>query len=89
MDDELLSGPVPPRATRAEPAELSDRVAMGRALWRELVIGFAAQLGELRLGFTQLAALYALVDTGPRRSRTSPTRSADRSPRPAASWTAW
>ena len=29
---------------------------MGRALWRELVIGFAGQLGELRLGFTQLAA---------------------------------
>ena len=37
---------------------------MGRALWRELVIGFAAQLGELRLGFTQLAALYVLADTG-------------------------
>ena len=35
---------------------------MGRALWRELVIGFAVQLGELRLGFTQLAALYVLSD---------------------------
>ena len=35
---------------------------MGRALWRELVIGFACQLGELRLGFTQLAALYVLAD---------------------------
>ena len=35
---------------------------MGRALWRELVIGFASQLGELRLGFTQLAALYVLAD---------------------------
>ena len=35
---------------------------MGRALWRELVIGFAGQLGELRLGFTQLAALYVLAD---------------------------
>ncbi len=46
------------------PRELSDRVAMGRALWRELVIGFAAQLGELRLGFTQLAALYVLADGG-------------------------
>jgi DNA-binding MarR family transcriptional regulator len=46
------------------PRELSDRVAMGRALWRELVIGFAAQLGELRLGFTQLAALYVLADAG-------------------------
>ncbi len=37
---------------------------MGRALWRELVIGFASQLGELRLGFTQLAALYVLADAG-------------------------
>ena len=35
---------------------------MGRAIWRDLVIGFAAQLGELNLGFTQLAALYALAD---------------------------
>ncbi len=35
---------------------------MGRALWRELVIGFASQLGELRLGFTQLAALYVLAE---------------------------
>ena len=35
---------------------------MGRALWRELVIGFAGQLGELRLGFTQLAALYVLAE---------------------------
>ena len=34
------------------PRELSDRIAMGRALWRDLVIGFAAQLSELRLGFT-------------------------------------
>jgi DNA-binding MarR family transcriptional regulator len=43
---------------------LSDRIAMGRAIWRDLVIGFAAQLGELNLGFTQLAALYALADSG-------------------------
>jgi DNA-binding MarR family transcriptional regulator len=42
--------------------QISERVAMGRALWRELVVGFAAQLGELRLGFTQLAALYVLAD---------------------------
>ena len=27
--------------------QISERVAMGRALWRELVIGFAGQLGEL------------------------------------------
>jgi DNA-binding MarR family transcriptional regulator len=42
--------------------QISERVAMGRALWRDLVIGFASQLGELRLGFTQLAALYVLAD---------------------------
>ena len=41
------------------PRELSDRIAIGKALWRDLVIGFAAQLPDLRLGFTQLAALYA------------------------------
>ncbi len=46
------------------PRELSDRIAMGRAIWRDLVIGFAAQLGELNLGFTQLAAMYALSDSG-------------------------
>ncbi len=45
------------------PRALSDRIAIGRALWRDLVIGFAAQLGELRLGFTQLAALYAVGGT--------------------------
>ena len=45
------------------PLQLSDRIAMGQALWRDLVIGFAAQLGELRLGFTQLAALYAAAGT--------------------------
>jgi DNA-binding MarR family transcriptional regulator len=44
--------------------QISERVAMGRALWRELVVGFAAQLGEIRLGFTQLAALYVLADSG-------------------------
>ena len=42
--------------------QISERVAMGRALWRELVIGFAYQLGDLHLGFTQLAALYVLAD---------------------------
>ncbi len=36
---------------------------MGKALWRDLVIGFAADLAELRLGFTQLAALYAVAGT--------------------------
>jgi DNA-binding MarR family transcriptional regulator len=62
MDDPLLSPVV--RAAREElqnPRFLSDRIAVGRALWRELVIGFAQQLGTLELGFTQLAALYAVA----------------------------
>ncbi|HET7028330.1 MAG TPA: MarR family transcriptional regulator [Candidatus Limnocylindrales bacterium] len=60
-----LSAPVVAAGIRTgNPREISERVAMGRALWRELVVGFAAQLGELRLGFTQLAALYALADGG-------------------------
>ena len=60
-----LSAPVLAAGARAgNPREISARVAMGRALWRELVIGFASQLGELRLGFTQLAALYVLADAG-------------------------
>ncbi len=63
--EDLLSAPVAAARDRLQnPRELSDRVAMGRALWRELVIGFAGQLGELRLGFTQLAALYVLADSG-------------------------
>jgi len=45
------------------PRQLSDRIAMGRAVWRELVIGFAAQLGELNVSFSQLAALYAVSGT--------------------------
>jgi len=62
---ELLSAPVEAARVRLQnPRELSDRIAMGRAIWRDLVIGFAAQLGELNLGFTQLAALYALADSG-------------------------
>ena len=62
---ELLSAPVEAARHRLQnPRELSDRIAMGRAIWRDLVIGFAAQLGELNLGFTQLAALYALADSG-------------------------
>jgi DNA-binding MarR family transcriptional regulator len=62
---ELLSAPVEAARQRLQnPRELSDRIAMGRAIWRDLVIGFAAQLGELNLGFTQLAALYALADSG-------------------------
>jgi DNA-binding MarR family transcriptional regulator len=65
QSDAGLSAPVAAAGDRLQnPRELSDRVAMGRALWRELVIGFAAQLGDLRLGFTQLAALYVLADAG-------------------------
>jgi DNA-binding MarR family transcriptional regulator len=58
-----LSAPVLAAGTSVQnPRQISERVAMGRALWRELVIGFAWQLGELRLGFTQLAALYVLSE---------------------------
>ncbi len=58
-----LSGTVESAGRRVQdPREISGRIAMGRALWRELVIGFAVQLGEMRLGFTQLAALYVLSD---------------------------
>lgn len=62
--DDLLSPVV--QAARDElqnPRLLSDRIAVGRALWRELVIGFSAELGRLDLGFTQLAALYAVSGT--------------------------
>src|SRR3954454_15203273 len=60
-----LSAPVVAAGTRvANVRQISERVAMGRALWRELVVGFASQLGELRLGVTQLAALYVLADGG-------------------------
>jgi DNA-binding MarR family transcriptional regulator len=65
MDDPLLSPVV--QAARDElknPRILSDRIAVGRALWRELVIGFAHQLPTLDIGFTQLAALYALAGPG-------------------------
>jgi DNA-binding MarR family transcriptional regulator len=63
-DDVLLAPVAAARARIQNPRELSERVQFGKALWRELVIGFAAQLGELRLGFTQLAALYAVADGG-------------------------
>ncbi len=58
-----LSAPVVAAGTRFQNVrQISERVAMGRALWRELVVGFASQLGELNLGFTQLAALYVLAE---------------------------
>ncbi len=62
MDEDLLPPVV--QAARDElhnPRMLSDRIAVGRALWRELVIGFAQQLGGMDLGFAQLAALYAVA----------------------------
>ena len=61
--DELSPAVVAARDELQNPRQLSDRIAMGRALWRDLVIGFAAQLGELGIGFTQLAALYAVGGT--------------------------
>jgi DNA-binding MarR family transcriptional regulator len=58
-----LSASVVAAGTRIQNVrQISERVAMGRALWRELVVGFASQLGELNLGFTQLAALYVLAE---------------------------
>lgn len=58
-----LSAPVVAAGTRIQNVrQITERVAMGRALWRELVIGFASQLGDLKLGFTQLAALYVLAE---------------------------
>jgi DNA-binding MarR family transcriptional regulator len=63
-DDRGLSpAVVAARDEMQNPRQLSDRIAMGRALWRDLVVGFAAQLGDLRLGFAQLAALYAIDGT--------------------------
>jgi DNA-binding MarR family transcriptional regulator len=62
-DAELSPAVIAARDEVQNPRLLSDRIAMGRALWRDLVIGFAAQLGELGLGFSQLAALYAIDGT--------------------------
>jgi MarR family transcriptional regulator for hemolysin len=65
MAEELLvASAAAARAWIQNPLKVSERIAVGKALWRELVIGFAAQLGELRLGFTQLAALYSVADGG-------------------------
>ena len=61
--DDLSPAVVGARDHIQNPRQLSDRIAMGRALWRDLVIGFAAQLAELGIGFAQLAALYAVDGT--------------------------
>src|SRR3954447_5407772 len=59
-DDDDLSPAVAAAPDQIQnPRLLSDRIAMGRALWRDLVVGFAADLAELNLGFAQLASLYA------------------------------
>jgi DNA-binding MarR family transcriptional regulator len=58
-----LSAPVLAASGRvSNPRQISERIAMGRALWRELVVGFATELATLHLGFTQLAALYVLAE---------------------------
>src|SRR5687767_15372148 len=62
-DGDLSPAVIAARDEMQNPRQLSDRIAMGRALWRDLVVGFAAQLGGLRLGFAQLAALYAIDGT--------------------------
>jgi DNA-binding MarR family transcriptional regulator len=59
-DDGLSPAVAAARDQLQNPRLLSDRIAMGRALWRDLVVGFAAHLAELKLGFAQLAALYAV-----------------------------
>jgi DNA-binding MarR family transcriptional regulator len=75
-----LSAPVLAAGSRVTNVrQISERVAMGRALWRELVVGFASQLGELRLGFSQLAALYVLAD-GQTRTVTDLAEAIGRSP---------
>jgi len=58
-DEELSPAVAAARDQIQNPRLLSDRIAMGRALWRDLVVGFAADLARLNLGFAQLAALYA------------------------------
>lgn len=58
--DELSPAVLAARDELQNPRQLSDRIAMGRAVWRDLVIGFAVQLGELNVSFSQLAALYAV-----------------------------
>lgn len=62
-DQDLSPAVIAARDEMQNPRQLSDRIAMGRALWRDLVVGFAAQLSELGIGFSQLAALYAVDGT--------------------------
>ena len=62
-DSDLSPAVIAARDQLQNPRLLSDRIAMGRALWRDLVVGFAAQLAGLGVGFSQLAALYAIDGT--------------------------
>lgn len=41
-----------------------DRILVLRAIWRDLITGFALQLSEHGLGFLQLIALYSVAGTG-------------------------
>ena len=59
-DSDLSPAVLAARDQIQNPRLLSDRIAMGRALWRDLVVGFAAHLARLGLGIAQLAALYAV-----------------------------
>jgi len=61
--DDLSPAVAAARDQLQNPRDLSDRIAIGRALWRDLIVGFAAQMGELGVGFSQLAALYAVSGT--------------------------
>jgi DNA-binding MarR family transcriptional regulator len=62
-DDGLSPAVIAARDQVQNPRLLSERIAIGRALWRDLVIGFSAQLHGLGLRFTQLAAMYAVGGT--------------------------
>lgn len=62
-DEGLSPAVLAARDQLQNPRLLSERIAIGRALWRELVIGFSGHLHQLGLGFTQLAALYAVGGT--------------------------
>jgi DNA-binding MarR family transcriptional regulator len=62
-DSGLSPAVIAARDQLQNPRLLAERIAIGRALWRDLVIGFSAQLHALGLGFTQLAALYAVGGT--------------------------
>ena len=41
-----------------------DQILVLRAIWRDLVTGFAAQLSAQGLGFLQMTTLYAVAGTG-------------------------